>query len=325
MEFNPRVSIVIPVYNGSNYLREAIDSALAQTYRNIEVLVINDGSDDYNKTEEIAKSYGDRIRYFHKENGGVSSALNLGIQEMTGEYFSWLSHDDVYMPKKIENQITFLKENQKIRAVTCNFEIIDESGKTIDTYINSSRPEIKNGRDVLETWIYGCALLINKECFETVGLFNVDNKTTQDIEMWLKIVRHYPIVFQQDLLCKCRKHSQCGSIRNIEQQNKYLYYLYNIIFQEFDISFFFLSDETNADSARLRAKTYNWLGNNALTRGADEGAELCYQHALKAYNSLLNPVLYKNLIGIKKWAYIKRLDEKAKGVAYLVIKSMLRK
>ena len=87
--FNPKVSIVIPVYNGSNYLREAIDSALAQTYKNIEVIVINDGSNDRGKTDKICKSYGNKIRYFKKENGGVSSALNMGIEKMEGEYFSW--------------------------------------------------------------------------------------------------------------------------------------------------------------------------------------------------------------------------------------------
>ena len=81
--FHPLVSIVIPVYNGANYMREAIDSALAQTYKNIEVIVVNDGSTD--NTDEIAKSYGDKIRYFKKENGGVATALNLGIREMRGE------------------------------------------------------------------------------------------------------------------------------------------------------------------------------------------------------------------------------------------------
>ena len=89
-------------------MREAIDSALAQTYRNIEIIVVNDGSNDNGETERIALSYGDKIRYFHKENGGVSSALNLGIQNMQGEYFSWLSHDDKYSPKKIENQVNAL-------------------------------------------------------------------------------------------------------------------------------------------------------------------------------------------------------------------------
>ena len=94
MSHNPLVSIVIPVYNGSNFMREAIDSALAQTYPNIEILVVNDGSTD--NTREIALSYGDKIRYFEKENGGVATALNLAIHEMKGEYFSWLSHDDWY-------------------------------------------------------------------------------------------------------------------------------------------------------------------------------------------------------------------------------------
>ncbi|MDR1982842.1 MAG: glycosyltransferase family 2 protein [Holosporaceae bacterium] len=93
-KFNPLVSMVTPVYNGSNYMREAIDSALAQTYKNIEIIVVNDGSTD--NTEDIALSYGDKIRYFKKENGGVASALNLAIENMKGKYFSWLSHDDAY-------------------------------------------------------------------------------------------------------------------------------------------------------------------------------------------------------------------------------------
>ncbi|TFG59465.1 MAG: glycosyltransferase family 2 protein, partial [Deltaproteobacteria bacterium] len=84
MGLRPLVSIVIPVYNGSDYLREAVDSAMAQTYADVEVLVVNDGSDDGGKTEAIALSYGDRIRYFRKENGGVASALNLGVREMRG-------------------------------------------------------------------------------------------------------------------------------------------------------------------------------------------------------------------------------------------------
>ena len=94
----PLVSIVIPVYNGASYLREAIDSALAQTYSDVEVIVVNDGSTDGGKTRDIASSFGDRIRYIEKVNGGVATALNLGIREMCGKFFSWLSHDDVYLP-----------------------------------------------------------------------------------------------------------------------------------------------------------------------------------------------------------------------------------
>lgn len=120
-EFCPQVSIIIPVYNGSNYMREAIDSAMNQTYTNIEVIVVNDGSNDNGRTDEIARSYGTRIRYFTKENGGVSSALNLGIQNMRGEYFSWLSHDDVYTPNKVEDEVAALaKMNNKEILVYCS-------------------------------------------------------------------------------------------------------------------------------------------------------------------------------------------------------------
>ncbi|HBY71535.1 MAG TPA: glycosyltransferase, partial [Lachnospiraceae bacterium] len=80
--YYPKVSIIIPAYNASNYLEESINSALEQTYQNIEVIVINDGSDDNGKTSEIARKYLSRIKYFEKENGGSSSALNFGIRKM---------------------------------------------------------------------------------------------------------------------------------------------------------------------------------------------------------------------------------------------------
>ena len=114
---SPLVSIIIPVYNGSNYVKEAIDSALAQTYKNIEIIVVNDGSNDDGATEKIALSFGDKIRYFYKANGGISSALNYGIEKMQGEYFSWLSHDDKYTETKIEKQIALLKETKKENTI----------------------------------------------------------------------------------------------------------------------------------------------------------------------------------------------------------------
>lgn len=129
---DPKVTIVIPVYNGEKYVKYAIDSALAQTYKNLEILVINDGSVD--RTDEIVKSYGRKIRYIKKENGGVSSALNLAIKEMRGEYFSWLSHDDTYEPNKIEREIEFLKENNylgKKVIVFSDYYLIDKKGKLI--------------------------------------------------------------------------------------------------------------------------------------------------------------------------------------------------
>ena len=132
---DPLVSIVIPVYNGSNYLREAIDSALAQTYSNIEVIVVNDGSNDDGATWKIAHSYGDKIRYFEKENGGVSTALNFGIANMRGKYFSWLSHDDLYYPNKIQVQIDALrKAGDMSKIVYSNWASMPMPGNKIFEY-----------------------------------------------------------------------------------------------------------------------------------------------------------------------------------------------
>ena len=120
-----KVTIIIPVYNGSNYVREAIDSALAQTYKNIEILVVNDGSTDEGATRDICLSYGDKITYYEKENGGVSTALNLGIEKMTGDYFSWLSHDDLYYPDKIEKQMKELEKYDENTILYSNEDLID--------------------------------------------------------------------------------------------------------------------------------------------------------------------------------------------------------
>ena len=110
MKYEPKVTIIIPVYNGSNFLAEAIDAALAQTYQNCEIIVVNNGSTDDGASEKIALSYGDKVRQYLKENGGVFSVLNYAFEKMTGEWFSWLSHDDLYYPEKIEKQIAFINE-----------------------------------------------------------------------------------------------------------------------------------------------------------------------------------------------------------------------
>jgi len=222
MNSKPMVSIIIPVYNGSNYMREAIDSALAQTYENCEVIVVNDGSTD--DTEEIALSYGDKIRYFKKENGGVASALNLAIQEMKGEYFSWLSHDDIYYPYKVERQIKALWEVKDMYApLYSGFDILrmEDSKKT------SLPPEYRFGKTerenslfpVLFGLIHGCSMLIHKSHFERVGGFDESLLTSQDYDMWFRIFRRQKIVYVDDVLITSRTHAQQGS-HTIERYKK---------------------------------------------------------------------------------------------------------
>ena len=208
---DPKVTIVIPVYNGEKYVKYAIDSALAQTYKNLEILVINDGSVD--RTDEIVKSYGRKIRYIKKENGGVSSALNLAIKEMRGEYFSWLSHDDTYEPNKIEREIEFLKDNNylgKKVIVFSDYYLIDKKGKLI-TESKKDHEEIvkKPEYSLLKGHINGLTLLIPKEAFDECGEFNADLSCAQDYEMWWKMMnKGYKFVHIQETLVSTRWHKE---------------------------------------------------------------------------------------------------------------------
>ena len=207
MKYKPLVSIVIPVYNGSNYMAEAIDSALSQTYDNIEVIVVNDGSKDEGRSDEIARSYGDKIRYFPKENGGSSSALNEGIKNMKGEWFSWLSHDDLYYKDKVKNQVGYLNtlideginEDElwkHILFTACDY--INGEGKLI----KKSKPEAEkalsekisafndNGYLICEPTkynFYGCGCLINKKAFDKVGGFDEKLRLINDLDMWYRL------------------------------------------------------------------------------------------------------------------------------------------
>lgn len=211
----PLVSIVIPVYNGSNYLREAIDSALAQTYKNIEILVINDGSNDDGRTEAIARSYGNKIRYFCKTNGGVSSALNLGIKEMRGEYFSWLSHDDVYYPEKTERQVKHLKNIQDREKVVLysDYDFIDERSAYIRTKKIKAVPAKQFQFELIAgSPLNGCSVLIPKACIKATGFFKEELRSTQDIDYWFRLAEQFDLIHTPDVLVKTRIHGQQGQV-----------------------------------------------------------------------------------------------------------------
>ena len=237
MNNNPKVSIIIPVYNGSNYLREAIDSALAQTYKNIEVIVVNDGSNDNGATEKIAKSYGDKIRYFYKENGGVASALNYGIQKMEGEYFSWLSHDDVYLPEKIETQINFLKQYLYPTIAYSDFEFIDSNSELLGIKHVRSFSKTKFRLSLVACHqIHGCSLLIPRICFEKIGNFNEKLKTVQDYELWFKFAKDYEFKHIQKILIKSRIHLNQDSFKlkniNMIETNNFYKWAIRILLSE---------------------------------------------------------------------------------------------
>lgn len=260
----PLVSIVIPVYNGANYMKEAIDSALNQTYENIEVLVINDGSKDDGETEKIALSYGDKIRYFYKENGGVSSALNLGIREMKGEYFSWLSHDDAYFPEKVSSQMEALQRFKTKNIVCCCKSImIDKDSNTITRAIKRKDLEKNTVIDSDNVLIYllktesfnGCALLIPKNIFTDNDLyFDESMRYSQDLLMWYRIfLKGYSLIYTDEIGVKNRIHD-----KQLTQTGKALFKKDSLAIGDM------LLDEIIAKSDKTNKFIYYFLRNNAI-------------------------------------------------------------
>jgi glycosyltransferase involved in cell wall biosynthesis/phosphatidylglycerophosphate synthase len=229
LKYRPLITILIPVCNGANFVSDAIDSALAQTYDNFEILVINDGSTD--NTEEILSSYGNKIRYISKQNGGVSTALNTGIQNMHGEWLSWLSHDDKYLPDKLLKQVIELnriidegiEDVQKI-ILYCSNERIDINGD----YISRKKHLYKKNESLKETMlnnikhynICGCAALIPKKAFDEVGEFRTEIPTCSDADMWYRMMfAGYKFIFMNEVLVQSRQHQGQVSKRK-EQQCK---------------------------------------------------------------------------------------------------------
>lgn len=189
-------------------------SALEQTYKNIEIIVVNDGSKDNGETDKIALSFGKKIRYFTKQNGGVASALNLGIKQMTGEYFSWLSHDDLYLKDKISTQINILSSLQSSsRAILySDYALLTKDENSILPIrirkIDSFRYWL-----TMESQLNGCTLLIPYSILKEFNGFDEKLKTVQDYDLWFKIAGKYPFIHIPQILVKSRIHAGQDSIQ----------------------------------------------------------------------------------------------------------------
>lgn len=224
--YEPKVSIVIPAYNASNFLEEAIESALAQTYWNYEIIVVNDGSQDNGATAKIAAKFSDKIRYIEKENGGSSSALNVGIQNMEGEWFSWLSHDDLYEPEKLERQICYLNTLQlkdgklENHILFCGSECINAFGRRISKAKSSKLGSLSNyiatlpGNEYLmaeptRCAFNGCSCLVHKSVFQRIGMFDENLRLVNDADMWYRMYAHgFRIHFIPEVLVYWRIHDK---------------------------------------------------------------------------------------------------------------------
>jgi glycosyltransferase involved in cell wall biosynthesis len=209
----PQVSIVIPVYNGANYLREAIDSALAQTWPRIEVVVVNDGSRDDGQTERIARSYGSRIRYVAKTNGGVASALNAGIAVMSGDIFCWLSHDDLHLPEKAARQMAEWTALGRPQAVLySDYRLVDEETRQVaDVRMDHDMLVRKPIYALLRGAVHGCSVFIPRGIFNETGGFDESLPTTQDYDLWFRMASRFRFIHVPEILVLSRWHAAQGS------------------------------------------------------------------------------------------------------------------
>lgn len=239
--WQPRVSIVIPAYHAANYLAQAIDSALAQTYPHVEVIVVNDGSRDDGATAAVAARYFGRIRYIEKENAGASSALNEGIRNMTGEWFSWLSHDDLYYPEKIQRQIDEINAlglspgEAENHIFFSGADLINGSGRLlrkasrrkmnrIAAQVDSLKDNAPLVAEPARFSFHGCSCLVHRDALLRVGLFDEQLRLLNDADLWFRLyTQGFSVHFLPQALLAGRVHSaqisrQIGySYHNAEQ------------------------------------------------------------------------------------------------------------
>ena len=181
----PKVSIVLPTYNGSKYLRQAIDSCLNQTYRNIELVIVDDGSTD--KTPVIIKSYKDkRIEHVkHKKNMGLPEALNTGFFNATGDYLTWTSDDNQYMPSAIEEMVNYLRKNQDVDFVYADYWA---------HYFETSKKELRKLPDTLalhRTNEVGPCFLFTRKVYEKIGNYNPKLELVEDYDYWIRVSKKF--------------------------------------------------------------------------------------------------------------------------------------
>ena len=141
MEQNDKVSVIIPVYNSEKFLQESIESVLNQTYENIEIITVDDGSTD--DSLEVLKQHSKKITIISQENQGLASALNTGIKKADGKWFKWFSPDDIMNPDTIETLVECAKKLPENTIIYSNWDIIDQNGKKLRSFSESNYNDLK--------------------------------------------------------------------------------------------------------------------------------------------------------------------------------------
>lgn len=234
----PLVSVIIPNYNYGRFLRQAIDSALAQTYSNIEIIVVDDGSSD--DSDEILNSFSAKIRWIKQTNQGVSAARNRAVAESGGEILAFLDADDVWLPAKIEKQVAVFSSDDKIGLVHCGKLDVDDSEKPISEHLDGmsgavSHDLLRYRRDVILGG--GSASAITREAFEKSGAFDTKMRIGEDWEFYYRVSKNYQVGFVPEILLKYRIHSSnsfAGNASSVSRMEVDMLFAYDKIFSAAD-------------------------------------------------------------------------------------------
>ncbi|MES9936336.1 MAG: glycosyltransferase family A protein, partial [Sedimenticola sp.] len=208
-----QISVIIPTHNRADLLERALKSVQAQTLPPLEVIVVDDGSEDH--TREMVSEKFPRVRYLQQPNRGVSSARNLGISEARGDWIALLDSDDEWLPSKLASQKTRL-ESQPGHHICHTEEIWIRNGKRV----NQMKKHTKQGGAIFQHCLPLCVIspssvLIHKSVFREVGLFDESLPACEDYDLWLRICARYPVTYvEQPQIVKYGGHEDQLSRRH---------------------------------------------------------------------------------------------------------------
>ena len=191
MKSDKLVSVVIATYNMSQFLPMAVKSVLEQTYENLEVHVVDDGSTDHTRESVRGFTVDKRVKYHYQTNQGQASAKNRGIRESKGEYIAFLDADDMWMSKKLERQLPLFDDAGVIGVVYSSGTSINEEGEVIPPGEWNYFIGKITGRLLIANCVPFDSAVVRRECFETIGLFDESLRMGIDYDLWLRISTKY--------------------------------------------------------------------------------------------------------------------------------------
>ncbi|HTJ54113.1 MAG TPA: glycosyltransferase [Nitrosospira sp.] len=230
----PTVSVIIPSYNCELYIAETLESILDQTFKDIEIIVVDDGSTD--KTRQIVTSYGAPVRLVTQANAGVCAARNRGIREAAGQYICLMDHDDYWLPDKLAWQLEQMQRHPEVALVYSTFAWWNPDP-------NGVFPDPRNYKDdsscavideefsgwiyhllLLDCWVLTSSALIRAEVFDKCGSFDESLPYSEDWDLWLRIAREYSFIKLKKALTLYRQHPRQGNRtpRNIDYRTELL-------------------------------------------------------------------------------------------------------